>query len=126
MFLGNHRFVSSMYLEAVEAWSACHKIWKREEAPLLNIVFALQRAGRFEEAAQVLDLVPPEALNERNRRLIQNNIAKRDASQNPTGARPAIPTPEFGGLFIGANTEFLAWLQKNSTQQESATTITQK
>lgn len=112
LYLGNRHYAEGRFLQAVEAWCACAKIWPWDSTPLLNSIFALQRANRFDEASKVLRLVKSKDLPKRTRLQIKRNIAYRNNARNPCHQRPRIPTPEFGGFWPGANKEFIRWLKK--------------
>jgi len=111
LYLGNSLHYKFRFEEAIEAWIECSKIWPWDESPTLNIVYALQLVERFEDAMKALSKVPPESLPESTRHLIQQNIINRDSSKNPCRQKPNIPTPEFDGFFLGANDEFIEWLE---------------
>jgi len=101
-------------LSAVQAWLECAEIWRWDSTPLLNSIFAFQRSNRFDLASKALDLVRDAELPPQTRERIEQNIAHRKNDRNLCYQRPRIPTPEFGGLWPGANKEFIKWLESRA------------
>ena len=114
LYLGNKRSTEGNYLSAVQAWLECAEIWRWDSTPLLNSIFAFQRSNRFDLASKALDLVRDAELPPHTRERIERNIAHQKNDRNLCYQRPRIPTPEFGGLWPGANKEFIKWLESRT------------
>ncbi len=110
LYVGNCFNHARRFPEAIRAYHACARTWPWDAAPLLNLVFTLQRANRFDEALQVLRLVKDSDLTASTRDGIERDIANLHNDRNRCNQRPKVPTPAFGGFWPGADGEFLEWL----------------
>ena len=115
MYLGNCFKHARRFPDAIRAYRDCAQIWPWDAAPLLNLVFTLQLANRFDEASQVLRLVKDADMPISTRQKIEREIANRHNDHNHCNQRPKVPTPEFAGFFPEADEEFLAWNERRTT-----------
>lgn len=120
LYLGNTYYRCGRYADAISEWILCAKRWPWDQSATLNIIFGLLLEERYRDASRVLATVRAEALPDTSRRKIEENIVAHDASQNPCNQNPRIPTPEFEGFLLGANGEFLDWLERRKEPQVPA------
>ena len=94
---------------AIEHWKACANKWPKDDAPLMNTAMLLSSEDRWDEANQIIDRLPDQCLQSLLWKNACNAIRERRTFTISTKiyATQSIPTPTFGGLYSGADEEFL-------------------
>ena len=94
---------------AIENWAECAKIWPLDDAPVMNATMLLSGEERWEEADEILQRLPGQCMESTLWKNACSAIRERRTFviSNKTFTTPVIPTPTFGGLYSGADEEFL-------------------
>lgn len=98
---------------AIEHWFECAKKWPTDDAPLMNAAMLLSGENRWEEASELIERVPNSCMESSLWKKACTAIRDRRAFSISAKiyATPNIPTPTFGGLYSGADEEYL--VEKN-------------
>jgi len=94
---------------AIEHWAECAKIWPLDDAPVMNATMLLSGEERWEEADELIQRLPGRCMESTLWKSACTAIRERRTFtiSNKTFTTPVIPTPTFGGLYSGADEEFL-------------------
>lgn len=94
---------------AIEHWAECTKIWPLDDAPVMNATMLLSGEERWEEADELIQRLPGRCMESTLWKSACTAIRERRifTISNKTFTTPLIPTPTFGGLYSGADEEFL-------------------
>ena len=95
---------------AIDQWAACAEVWPLDDAPVMNATMLLSGEERWDEASQLIQRLPGQCMDSLLWRNACTAIRERRSFtiSNKIFTSPAIPTPTFGGLYSGADEEFLA------------------
>lgn len=94
---------------AIENWAECAKIWPLDDAPVMNATMLLSGEERWDEANELIQRLPNQCMESSLWKNACSAIRERRTFtiSNKTFTTPVIPTPTFGGLYSGADEEFL-------------------
>jgi tetratricopeptide (TPR) repeat protein len=94
---------------AIESWSACAELWPLDDAPVMNATMLLSGEERWDEASALIHRLPGQCMESLLWRNACTAIRERRSFSisNKIFTSPVIPTPTFGGLYSGADEEFL-------------------
>ena len=94
---------------AIESWAACADLWPLDDAPVMNATMLLSGEERWDEASKLIHRLPGQCMESLLWKNACNAIRERRSFSisNKIFTSPAIPTPTFGGLYSGADEEFL-------------------
>jgi tetratricopeptide (TPR) repeat protein len=99
---------------AIEHWAECAKIWPLDDAPVMNATMLLSGEERWEEADELIQRLPGQCMESTLWKNACTAIRERRSFtiSNKTFTTPVIPTPTGGGLYSGADEEFLLETKK--------------
>jgi len=94
---------------AIDHWAACARIRPPDDAPVMNATMLLSGEERWEEANELIQRLPGQCMESTLWKNACTAIRERRSFtiSNKTFTTPVIPTPTFGGLYSGADEEFL-------------------
>ena len=94
---------------AIEHWFECAKKWPTDDAPLMNAAMLLSGENRWAEASELIERLPNSCMESSLWKKACTAIRDRRAFSISAKiyATPNIPTPTFGGLYSGADEEYL-------------------
>jgi len=94
---------------AIESWSECAEQWPLDDAPVMNATMLLSGEERWDEASALIHRLPGQCMDSLLWKNACTAIRERRSFSisNKIFTSPAIPTPTFGGLYSGADEEFL-------------------
>jgi tetratricopeptide (TPR) repeat protein len=99
---------------AIQHWSNCAKIWPSDDAPIMNATMLLSGESRWEEATKMIERLPETCMQSSLWKKARNAIREQRpfSISNKNYPTPVIPTPSFGGLYSGADEDFLVEQKK--------------
>ncbi|MCX6972525.1 MAG: hypothetical protein NTV93_20570 [Verrucomicrobia bacterium] len=108
--LGNCHYRAGNIAEAIRAWSECRKRWPWDESPVMNIAAGLAGIGRWDECEKVVRHLSADFLVPSVRKLFIGRIRShtKEFLWSGINSNPEVPTPRMGGLYPGADEQFLA------------------
>lgn len=94
---------------AIEHWRECAAKWPHDDAPVMNAAMLLSGEERWDEASTLINRLPAHCLQSSLWKSACSAIQeKRSFSiSSRIFTTPVIPTPTFGGLYSGADEEYL-------------------
>lgn len=94
---------------AIENWAACAEVWPLDDAPVMNATMLLSGEERWDEASELIQRLPGQCMDSLLWKNACTAIRERRSFSisNKIFTSPVIPTPTFGGLYSGADEEFL-------------------
>lgn len=94
---------------AIDQWAACAELWPLDDAPVMNATMLLSGEERWDEASELIHRLPGQCMDSLLWKSACTAIRERRSFtiSNKIFTSPAIPTPTFGGLYSGADEEFL-------------------
>lgn len=94
---------------AIENWAACAEQWPLDDAPVMNATMLLSGEERWDEASELIQRLPGQCMDSLLWKNACTAIRERRCFtiSNKIFTSPVIPTPTFGGLYSGADEEFL-------------------
>jgi len=95
---------------AIDQWAACADLWPLDDAPVMNATMLLSGEERWDEASALIHRLPGQCMESLLWKNACSAIRERRSFSisNKIFTSPAIPTPTFGGLYSGADEEYLA------------------
>ncbi len=94
---------------AIAAWTECARHWPSDDAPVMNAAMLLSGEERWDEASRLIHRLPTECMQSTLWKRADHALRERRTFtiSSKAHATPRFPTPTFGGLYSGADEEFL-------------------
>lgn len=94
---------------AIAAWTKCARHWPSDDAPVMNAAMLLSGEERWDEASWLIHRLPTECMQSTLWKRADHALRERRTFTITSKAHtaPRFPTPTFGGLYSGADEEFL-------------------
>jgi tetratricopeptide (TPR) repeat protein len=94
---------------AIEHWRECARKWPNDDAPVMNAAMLLSGEERWDEADTLINRLPDHCMESTLWKSACSAIRERRSFtiSSRIFTAPVIPTPTFGGLYSGADEEYL-------------------